>query len=36
VALATAEPGHHHDEIDPRWAKLAGMLPPDSDGAGDE
>ena len=25
VALA-AEPGHHHDHIDPRWAKLAGML----------
>lgn len=31
VALATAEPGHHHDKIDPRWAKLAGMLD-DSDG----
>ena len=28
VPLATAEPGHHHDEIDPRWAKLAAMLPP--------
>lgn len=27
VALATAEPGHHHDVIDPRWAKLAGLLP---------
>ncbi|BBZ61438.1 YceD family protein [Mycolicibacterium monacense] len=26
VALATAEPGHHHDTIDPRWAKLAGLL----------
>ncbi|GFG76554.1 YceD family protein [Mycobacterium botniense] len=26
VPLATAEPGHHHDRIDPRWAKLAGML----------
>jgi len=26
VVLATAEPGHHHDKIDPRWAKLAGML----------
>ncbi|HTY29235.1 MAG TPA: DUF177 domain-containing protein [Mycobacterium sp.] len=26
VALATAEPGHHHDKIDPRWAKLAGMV----------
>ena len=31
VALATAGPGHHHDKIDPRWAKLAGMLD-DSDG----
>ncbi len=29
VALA-AEPGHHHDRIDPRWAKLADMLPPDA------
>ncbi len=26
VALATAEPGHHHEQIDPRWAKLAGMF----------
>ena len=26
VALATAEPGHHHDKIDPRWAKLTGLL----------
>jgi len=25
VVLAT-EPGHHHDRIDPRWAKLAEML----------
>jgi uncharacterized protein len=32
VPLATAGPGHHHDEIDPRWAKLAAMLPPDNDG----
>lgn len=31
VPLATAEPGHHHDQIDPRWAKLAGMLRPDDD-----
>lgn len=23
VPLATAEPGHHHELIDPRWAKLA-------------
>jgi uncharacterized protein len=28
VALA-AEPDHHHDLIDPRWAKLAEMLPPE-------
>ena len=27
VALATAEPGHQHDVIDPRFAKLAGMFP---------
>jgi uncharacterized protein len=26
VALATAEPNHHHEQIDPRWAKLTGML----------
>jgi uncharacterized protein len=30
VALATAEPDHHHDVIDPRWAKLAEMMPDDS------
>ena len=24
-----AEPDHHHDRIDARWAKLAGMLDPD-------
>ncbi len=36
VPLATAEPGHHHDEVDPRWAKLSSMLQPDSEGgAGD-
>lgn len=29
VPLATAEPGHHHDKIDPRWAKLAEMARPD-------
>jgi uncharacterized protein len=23
IALATAEPVHHHEKIDPRWAKLA-------------
>jgi uncharacterized protein len=31
VRLADAEPGHQHDLIDPRWAKLAAMLPTDSD-----
>lgn len=31
VPLATAEPGHHHDKIDPRWAKLTAMLPPDDE-----
>lgn len=34
VALATAEPGHHHEQLDPRWAKLATLLPPDEDSAG--
>lgn len=33
VSLADAEPGHHHDTIDPRWAKLTQMLPKDT---GDE
>ena len=36
IPLATAEPGHHHDEIDPRWAKLATILRPDNDGGGGE
>ncbi|GAY16589.1 hypothetical protein MSZK_33150 [Mycobacterium sp. shizuoka-1] len=39
VALASAEPDHHHDQIDPRFAKLANMFPADADtperGAGD-
>lgn len=30
VSLA-AEPGHHHDRIDPRWAKLAGMFAAEAD-----
>ena len=30
VALATAEPGHHHEQIDPRWAKLATILDEDT------
>jgi uncharacterized protein len=29
VPLATAEPGHHHEQIDPRWAKLATILETD-------
>jgi uncharacterized protein len=33
VPLATAEPGHHHDQIHPRWAKLAEMLRSDDDTA---
>jgi uncharacterized protein len=32
VALA-AEPGHQHDRIDPRWAKLADMVAPEPDTA---
>lgn len=35
VALATADPEHHHDEIDPRWAKLTTMLG-ENDGSGSE
>jgi uncharacterized protein len=30
VPLATAEPGHHHEQIDPRWAKLTGMFENDA------
>ncbi len=36
IALSAAEPGHHHDQIDPRWAKLAGMLPIDRDASEDQ
>ncbi|OBK15597.1 hypothetical protein A5635_07685 [Mycobacterium asiaticum] len=35
VSLA-AEPGHHHDQIDPRWAKLAGMFENEKDNDGGE
>jgi DUF177 domain-containing protein len=28
-ASLAAEPGHHHDRIDPRWTRLAGMFPSD-------
>ena len=31
VPLATAEPGHHHEQIYPRWAKLIGMLDRDDE-----
>ena len=30
VALATAEPDHRHEQIDPRWTKLAGMFDEDT------
>ena len=33
VQLATAEPGHRHERIDPRWAKLAELLGSDDDAA---
>ena len=29
IPMATAEPGHKHERIDPRWAKLASMLETD-------
>jgi uncharacterized protein len=29
VRLADAEPGHGHEQLDPRWAKLATLLPDD-------
>jgi uncharacterized protein len=32
VALA-AKPGHQHERIDPRWSKLAELLPPEPDKA---
>ena len=32
VALATAEAGHSHEIIDPRWAKLADLRSLDPDG----
>jgi uncharacterized protein len=30
IPMATAEPGHRHEQIDPRWAKLASMLDDDT------
>ncbi len=31
IALASADPGHQHEQIDPRWAKLAGLVLNDRD-----
>ena len=31
VRLADAEPGHGHEKIDPRWAKLTAMMPTERD-----
>lgn len=37
IRLVEAEPDHHHDKIDPRWAKLAAMRPADApDSPGDD
>jgi uncharacterized protein len=30
VPLATAEPGHTHEKLDPRWSKLSGIFDEDS------
>lgn len=32
VRLADAEPGHQHELIDPRWAKLAALMPTELNG----
>ena len=32
AVMATAEAGHHHEVIDPRWAKLADMRPQEPGG----
>lgn len=34
VRLADAEPGHHHEQIDPRWAKLAQLRDQDAEPGG--
>lgn len=36
VVLATAEPGHGHDKIDRRWAKLAALRTTEPESAGTE
>ncbi|MDY6998886.1 MAG: DUF177 domain-containing protein [Actinomycetota bacterium] len=36
VALATAEPGHQHEKIDPRWAKLAELREQTGDQTGEQ
>jgi uncharacterized protein len=33
IAMADAEPGHQHDKIDPRWAKLAVLRDQTGDGS---
>lgn len=30
IALAGAQPGHHHEQLDPRWAELATMFDEDA------
>ncbi len=32
--LADAEPDHHHDAIDPRWAKLSAIIPTEQESDG--
>jgi uncharacterized protein len=32
--LASAEPDHHHDAIDPRWAKLSTIMPTEQESDG--
>jgi uncharacterized protein len=36
VRLADAEPGHHHDAVDPRWAALQGLIDDDEHDEHDE
>jgi uncharacterized protein len=36
VRLADAEPGHHHDAVDPRWAALQGLTDKGNDDSGND